>query len=599
MSLRVRRPMSRLLAAALAAGCLAAWGVAAGAAPPESTGADTSARAAADSLPPDSTASDSSAIERAAAQLSATAESAAPETLRSEPAVSVPVFLGGRTVFRVRAGRDGLGPQERAAAIRARLSAAVANRSLPADSVRLVSTPDGIEVRLASQFLWLISPAEVEGLSATELAAQISELPGQVRAGIEKERAGRRPLGILISLAIALGITIVAWIVVRLLLAANRRWRAWMVAALPRYLHGIRFKKFEVMTQAQLTGAVGGILGRLDVPVGLLLFYVYVTLVFSLFPWTQGWSYQLFNFAASHILQGLRSAAAAMPGLFVVAITIVVFQWLTTLSGRFFDAIESGTLSFGNFHPELARPSKRLVRIVLWITAAIVAYPYIPGAQSKAVQGVSLLVGVMVSLGSTGFVGNAIAGIVLTYSRSFSIGDRVRIGDNVGDITNLGFFATKMRTIRNEEITIPNGLVSTTAIVNYTRLAQEHGLILHTEVTIGYDVDWRKVHELLVEAAGRVEGIEKEPRPWVNQRGLGDFNVAYELNCITRLSHPQLRLYSELHQEIQDAFARAGVEILSPSYHALRDAHAMVLPQEPAGPRPGPGAFRVTGGASS
>ena len=272
---------------------------------------------------------------------------------------------------------------------------------------------------------------------------------------------------------------------------------------------------------------------------------------------------------------------------------LLLFRWLTRLSARFFDAIGDGTLVIDRFHRELAPPSKRLVRILLWVIAAMVAYPYIPGSGTKAVQGVSILFGIMLSLGSTGFVGNMIAGIVLTYSRSFRVGDRVRIADQMGDVVSLGFFATKLRTIRNEEVTIPNGQVASASIVNYTRLADDPGLILHTEVTISYDAEWRKVHALLIEAALRVEGVEKVPKPWVFQRSLNDFHISYELNCITHQSHPQLRLYSDLHAEIQDAFSRAGVEILSPGYHAVRDANAAVLPDTPKGPRPEPGGFRV------
>jgi len=227
------------------------------------------------------------------------------------------------------------------------------------------------------------------------------------------------------------------------------------------------------------------------------------------------------------------------------------------------------------------------------VIALAIAYPYIPGSSSKAVQNISILLGLMLSLGSTGIVGNAIAGIVLTYSRSFKVGDRVRVGDSLGDIVSLGFFATKLRTPRNEEITLPNGQMANQAIVNYSRLAAEAGLVLHTQVTIGYNVDWRKVHALLIEAAGRVAGIEQAPAPFVLQRSLNDYHITYEICCVTRRSHEQLLLYSQLHQEVQDAFARAGVEILSPMFNNLRDANAPALPKEPAGPRPEPSGFRI------
>ncbi|PYM06247.1 MAG: hypothetical protein DMD82_09245 [Candidatus Rokuibacteriota bacterium] len=194
---------------------------------------------------------------------------------------------------------------------------------------------------------------------------------------------------------------------------------------------------------------------------------------------------------------------------------------------------------------------------------------------------------------SSGPVGNVIAGIVLTYSRSFAIGDRVRIGEHLGDVVSLGYFATKLRSPRNEEITLPNGQVAAQPIVNFTRLAGKAGLVLHTQVTIGYGAEWKTVHGLLIEAAGRVEGVEREPEPWVFQRSLNDYHITYEICCVTRESHQQLLLYSRLHEEIQDAFARAGVEILSPAYSSLRDANAPVLPDEPKGPRAEPGGFRI------
>jgi small-conductance mechanosensitive channel len=398
---------------------------------------------------------------------------------------------------------------------------------------------------------------------------------------------------VLVSIVIALVLTLFAIGLFRLILAGSRRWRDWLGRTLERRLPAIRLRSFEVLSRAQVSGILIGILARLDVVVGLVLLYGYLAAVFSLFPWTQGWSSLLLSFASAQTLKVLRTVASGVPGFFAIALIVVLFRWLNGLAGRFFDAIADGSLVLGGFHPELAAPSRRLVGIFLWLVAIMVAYPYVPGSGTRAVQGVSLLFGLVVSLGSTGIIGNVIAGIVLTYSRSFNVGDRVRVGDHVGDVVRLGFFATKLRSLRNEEITIPNGQVAGTAILNYTRLAEESGLVLHTQVTIGYDVDWRKVHSLLVEAALRVSGVEREPTPWVLQRSLNDYYPTYELCCVTKDSHAQLRLYSDLHAEIQDAFSRAGVEILSPAYHAIRDANAQVLPQEPAGPREPPGAFRV------
>jgi len=380
---------------------------------------------------------------------------------------------------------------------------------------------------------------------------------------------------------------------VRLVRAGGVRWRSILVRTLRDHVVAVRIRGFEVLSAGNITRVLATVLGRLDVVAFVFLGYAWLSLVLELFPGTRGWSGHLSQAAASRMLMALRAAVAALPGLGMIAVIGFLFRWLMQLSDRLFDAVDAGVLVLPGLHPELAAPSKRLARIALWIVGIALAYPHVPGSQTRTVQGISILLGLMASFGSSGFVSNVIAGIVLTYSRAFQVGDRVRIGEHLGDIVSLGFLATKLRTIRNEEVTVPNGLVTGAAVVNYTRLALDPGLILHTSVTIGYDTDWRKVHALLIEAAGRVEGVEATPEPWVFQRSLNDSHVTYEINCVTRLSHPQLRLYSDLHREIQDAFARAGIEILSPMYHAMRDANAAMLPAEPAGPRPEPGGFRV------
>jgi small-conductance mechanosensitive channel len=566
------------------------------AAPTDSTRHATAASSAAitaDSVATPPVRIDTSSVNQVARRLTVESQTATAETVATKPPEAVPVFLDSRKIYTVRVGRDGLSASDRAKAIRTRITEAVRDNKVPADSVRLIRTPEGIEVRFGRHFLWLIAPADLGDRSVDQLSDWIAELPATIRDGIQAERESRRPLRIVVSAGIGIVLTLGAWVLFRLLLAASKRWSSLLNRLLPRYVRGIRLRNFEVLSKNQIVSAVGSVLARLDVVVGALLLYGYLTLLFSLFPWTQGWSWALLQFAVTLVTDGARSVASAIPGLLVIAVIAFIFSWITKLVGRFFDEIESGSLQLPGFHVELARPSKRLLRILLWIIAAMIAYPYIPGGQSKAVQGMSILLGVMVSLGSTGFVGNIISGIVLTYSRSFRVGDRVRIGEVTGDVVSLGFFATKLKTIRNEEVTLPNGQVASQPIMNYTRLSEDPGLVLHTQVTIGYDVDWRRVHALLIEASGKVEGIEKDPAPLVYQRALNDYNVTYELTAVTHLSHPQLRLYSDLHQEIQDAFAAAGIEILSPAFYALRDANAVVLPAEPKGPRPGPGAFRI------
>ncbi len=508
----------------------------------------------------------------------------------------VPVFLGGRQLLQIRSGRDGMTPEARAAAIRRRLVAAVADTLVPADSVTLLARDHGVEYRLGSHLLFVLIANDLPALDRTETTAWLHSLAADVRAGIARERASQRPQARLISVAIGLGLTLVAWLLWAMVAALGRGWRRWLHAAVRPRLPALRVRGTELVSRRQIGNLVVSVLGRVDVPVLLVLGYAWLTIVFARFPWTQSWSYELRHFAISRAAELARLFIAALPGLVTVVFILIVFRALMRVTDRFFDRVERGATHLPGFHPELARPSRRLARIVLGLAAVIVAYPYLPGAESKAVQGISVLVGLMVSLGSSGVVGNMIAGLVLTYSRSFSIGDRVRIGEHVGDVISLGTFATKLKSLRNEEITLPNGTILAGTILNYTRrTANDGGLWLHSEVTIGYDAPWRQVHALLIDAAKSVPGVESSPEPIVYQRSLNDFHVSYEITCLTFESHPQLRLYSDLHAAIQDAFARAGVEILSPAYAALRDANAQVLPSEPPGPREKPGGFRVRG----
>jgi small-conductance mechanosensitive channel len=260
-----------------------------------------------------------------------------------------------------------------------------------------------------------------------------------------------------------------------------------------------------------------------------------------------------------------------------------------------FSSVERGIPVIPGLVPELAAPTRQLARWLSYILALIVIFPYLPGSGSPAFQGVGIFVGLMVSLGSSGPIGNIVSGIVLTYSRSFTVGDRVRIADTTGDIISAGLVSTKVLTIKNEEVTIPNSTILGNHIVNYTKRASQQGLILHTGVTIGYDAPWRTVHKLLTEAALATDGVLHEPLPFVLQTSLDDSYVAYEINAYTRDAGRMVVIYSDLRQNIQDIFNAAGVEIMSPHYAALRDGNTVTTPPDdrPAGYVPG--SFRLRG----
>ncbi|MDF5725455.1 MAG: mechanosensitive ion channel family protein, partial [Rhizonema sp. PD37] len=262
-------------------------------------------------------------------------------------------------------------------------------------------------------------------------------------------------------------------------------------------------------------------------------------------------------------------------------IIIIFTYYLIKFIRPIFRELGNGNLSLPGFYPEWAEPTFKLVLFFTIALALVVALPFLPGFGSPAFQGISVFLGVLLSLGSSAAVANIIAGIILIYTRAFRLGDRIKINDAIGDIIEKSLFVTQIRTTKNVVITIPNGTVLTSKILNYSALAEDpnHYLILHTTVTLGYDLPWRKVHQVLINAALSTPHILAEPVPFILQTSLGDFYVSYEINAYTNQPTLMARIYSELHQNIQDKCNEADIEILSPHYSAIRDGNQIAIPE--------------------
>jgi small-conductance mechanosensitive channel len=315
--------------------------------------------------------------------------------------------------------------------------------------------------------------------------------------------------------------------------------------------------------------------------IGLFLlseFSFVISFTFGLFPQTAGISTTLLDYlSVAFGGVGMAIVGYLPSGAFVVIVCVVTRYVLRAL--KFWaDAVERGDLTIKALHPEMAKPTYQLLRFLVIIFALIVAFPYLPGGNSEAFKGVSIFLGVVLSLGSSSAVSNVLAGLVLTYMRAFRVGDRVKIADTVGDVLDRTLLVTRVRTIKNVEVVIPNGAILGGQVLNYSAMARTTGLILHTSVTIGYDAPWRKVHDLLVRAAISSEGILPEPPPFVLETSLNDFHITYELNAYTDQPNNIQNIYSNLHQAIQDSFNQGGIEIMSPTFYALRDGNTVTIP---------------------
>ena len=300
----------------------------------------------------------------------------------------------------------------------------------------------------------------------------------------------------------------------------------------------------------------------------LQLAVIYITVTFALrrFPYTRPWGESMRGSLLGTAAQLGAGVVDAIPGLFTALLIFVIARVVVRLVGMWFTAVEAGRIKPRWIHPETAQPTRRLSVTLIWLFAIVVAYPYLPGSNTEAFKGVSVFLGLMVTLGSSGLVNQIMGGFVVTYSRALRLGDFVRIGDVEGTVVHLGLLSTKVRTLRNEEVTIPNAVVSSQITTDYSRNAPGDGALTTTSVTIGYDTPWRQVHALLLLAAERTDGLRNEPRPVVLQEGLEDFYVKYTLFVCLQSQAARLVVMDALHANIQDLFNEHGVQIMSPNY---------------------------------
>ncbi|MEJ2086628.1 MAG: mechanosensitive ion channel family protein [Acidobacteriota bacterium] len=318
--------------------------------------------------------------------------------------------------------------------------------------------------------------------------------------------------------------------------------------------HGLRFIH---RLQAVLVGLLWGVF--------LLAAYAWLTFSLEQFPYTRPWGETLGQTLIDLLAWIAVGIAQALPGLFVVLLVLFLARAGSRLVRAIFDAVEGNRLELPGVHPETAPPTRRLINTAIWLVAIVVAYPYFPGSSTAAFKGLSVFMGLVISLGSTGIVNQAMSGLMLMYSRALRPGDFVRIGEVQGTVTTLGMLSTKIRSLRNEEVTVPNAVVISRETTNFTRYERE-GVGVSTTLTIGYDTPWRTVHSLLTNAADLTEGLRKDPEPFVLQTALTDFYPEYKLIAV--IDHPEKRgrVLSQLHQNIQDLFHKQGIQIMSPHY---------------------------------
>ena len=480
-----------------------------------------------------------------------------------EPATLV---VNNRPIVTLRGMFLGRTPQQRVEAARLRIASALDAET--EGSITATTILEGSLIALGGQMLLVITPQDFDELAGESVEGQAQAAV----AALDLALAERLELRDTRRMVWAIGRAIVALLVFLALLAGVRRLYAVIDRVLDRRADLLAGKTtihgFALLTPMQLLTVLRRAAQAALAAIVLFGAYVWLAFVLRQFPFTRPWGEQLGGFLFGSIKAVLGTMISWIPGLFVAALIVVVTRWITGLVTAFFTAVEEGRVTMPEALVETANPTRRIANAVLWMLALVMIYPYLPGSNSPVFKGISVFVGLVVSLGGSGVVGQYLSGLVIMYSRALRVGDYVRFAEHEGVVVALGMLSTKLRTNKREEVNIPNNLLVSTTTKNFSRLAGTEGVILYTTITIGYDAPWRQIHAMLIEAARRTPGLHAEPPPFVNQTALSDFYVEYQLNAHLERPEKRIRVLADLHANIQDVFNEHGVQIMSPHYEA-------------------------------
>lgn len=505
------------------------------------------------------------------------AAQSAPEAVQEAAVDLAPVVVDGRALFSVR-GVTASPSKQRAARIATRIEQIARDPGFDPRQLKLVHE-DLFSSIYAGDLLVMVvvdADARAESVAREVLARAIQDRIATAVQDYRKERSRDYLLNSGLQVLLASGVFVLfLWVLRRL----SRRVHASLGRVAKKRMEALEAKTFSLVRAQQIWKLIASASVLAKWVLILFAADAYLGYSLGLFPWTRPFAEILLNTLSvplKHMLDGL---AQALPGLAFIVVLVVVIRYLLGLVRLFFAGIADRSIAWQGIEPDWAFPTYRLVRLLIIVFGLVVAYPYIPGSSSEAFKGLSLMFGLLLSLGASSIIGNILAGYSLIYRRAFKVGDRIKVGEHVGEVTLMGALVTHLRTPKNEVVVVPNSEILSSSIVNYSTLKQEQGLILHTTVGIGYETPWRQVEAMLLLAADRTAGLLKQPEPFVLKKSLGDFCVVYEINAYVDAPESMPRLYSLIHQNILDVFNEYGVQIMTPAYEG-DPAEPKLVPKE-------------------
>jgi small-conductance mechanosensitive channel len=514
-----------------------------------------------------------------------------PDSLKKSVLAS-PVKPFGESLFSFTIGIGPFTASARAKAVEDRIREVAADPFFRPDSLRLIRADETINIMYEDIILTTVTTRDstVENLTKEKIAAiRMHRIANAIVKYKDDNSEKNIVRSIIYSLVVLVLLAVLFFVVNRLFRIIKQKILIWKGSQ--RKILSI--SGYEFLDKKRQVAIFLFLNKVLRTALFLFLLFIGLLIMFYILPWTKPFTMYIIDIILNPVKHVFNLILEYLPNVIIICVILTITYFVNRFFRFLKTEIEVDVLKLPGFYPEWALPTYNIIRVIVWVFTIIVIWPYIPGSDSKIFQGISVFLGLIFSFTSASLISNIMSGFSLTYTRAFHLGDRIKIGDVTGDVVEKSMLVTKILTIKNEEVTIPNSKIMSSEVINYSARSKESGLILNTSVTIGYDSPWRKIHELLISAAFATEGIEKNPSPFVLQTSLDDFYISYQINAYTHEPNRIADLYSMLHQNIQDKFNEAGMEIMSPHYKAIRDGNTIAIPEENRQEQYSAPAFRI------
>lgn len=496
----------------------------------------------------------------------------------------VPLVVEGDTLFRLYDRKGGMMPEERVQNISEAIMESGKSIKLIPDSVYVFEGDYTTDIMAGNNVIMSVTDNDAiwQNTTRQELGAQYCVIIRDKINDLHDEYGMQQKLKGLLYAAVIL---LTLFILIRITNWCYRRWRLRIVRFVMKRVRPLTVKYYEVLNMRRIGIVFLTIFNVLRYIIIFLLLFFCIPILFSIFPETESLAYRIIGYVWNPFVSIVKSVIGFLPKFIQIVVIIICFRYLVKGIRYLMNEIGAGRLKITGFYADWAEPTYFILRVLCYSFMIVMIWPLLPSSNSEVFQGVSVFIGIIVSLGSSSIIGNVMAGMVMTYMRPFHVGDFIKYGDTEGFVIEKTMLVTRIRTRKNNVITIPNSSLMTSQTTNYTFSAQNFGLVVHTKVTIGYDVRWQEIRQLLLDAAHATKGLRQHPEPFVLVTALDDYYVEYEVNAYTNQYDKLPIIYSELHHNILDSFHSNGVEIMSPHIYAHRTDLELQIPKDQQKPQ--------------